>query len=175
MAQKHPSSGDTEAARLARTPIGGTGTSESEAVDALSLLKSDHQQVSDMLDQYEDSEEADKQDLAMSICAALTAHAQIEEEIFYPAARKALEGEDLELVNEADVEHGAVKQLIAQIEALDGSDDHFDAMVKVLGEYVKHHVREEEDALFPKLEGSDLDLMQLGRRLAERKSELLSE
>jgi hemerythrin-like domain-containing protein len=167
---KHTSSTPSakERAHPARGPV-----HRAQEIDALTLLKDDHQEVSGMFEDYESASDSDKQDLAVSICNALTVHAQIEEEIFYPAAREVLDEEDLELVNEADVEHGAVKQLVAQIEALDGGDDHFDAMVKVLGEYVKHHVHEEENELFPKLEETELDLAGLGKRLADRKAELL--
>jgi hemerythrin superfamily protein len=173
MATKESSTGgNNKGERVAQAPSGGEAEA---ATDALTLLKADHEEVSELLEEFEEADDDDKQDLAMSICTALTVHAQIEEEIFYPAAREELEGDDLELVNEADVEHGAVKQLIAQIEALDGSDDHFNAMVKVLGEYVKHHVAEEENELFPKLEDSDLDLSELGQRLQQRKTELMAE
>ena len=174
MANKQTSSAKKAGARLSRTPIGGTDDGQT-ATDALTLLKADHEEVSEMLDDFEAASDDDKQDIAAGICTALTIHAQIEEEIFYPAAREVLEDEDAELVNEADVEHGTVKQLIAQIEDLDGSDDHFNAMVKVLGEYVKHHVAEEENQLFPKLEETDLDLAELGQRLAARKAELSAE
>lgn len=174
MATKQTPASNKDASRLARTPVDGAQPAGTE-MDALSLLKSDHGEVSEMLEAYEQATDDEKQDIAVSICNALTVHAQIEEEIFYPAAREVLDDEDAELVNEADVEHGAVKQLIAQIESLDGSDDHFDAMVKVLGEYVKHHVEEEENQLFPKLSESELDLADLGQRLAERKTELMAE
>jgi hypothetical protein len=174
MANKQTSAEKKEGARLARSPIGGVAA-KSQDVDALTLLKSDHDEVSEMLDAFEDAGEDEKQDIAINICNALTIHARIEEEIFYPAAREVLDEDDVELVNEADVEHGSMKQLIAQIETLDGSDDHFDAMVKVLGEYVKHHVTEEETELFPKIETTALDLAALGQRLAERKAELSPE
>jgi hemerythrin-like domain-containing protein len=170
---KQTSTGKKNSQRVARNPVGETPETEGVDIDALNLLKSDHEEVSAMFEEYEEASDSDKQDLAISICNALTVHAQIEEEIFYPAARQVLDEEDAELVNEADVEHGALKQLIVQIEALDGSDDHFDAMVKVLSEYVKHHVQEEENELFPRLEESELDVVGLGKRLAERKAELM--
>ena len=171
MANRQTSSGKKEA-RLA--PSGGTDDVQSP-IDAIAFLKRDHEDVAEMLEEFEEAGEDEKQDIAADICSALTVHAQIEEEIFYPAAREVLEDDDLELVNEADVEHGAVKQLIAQIEATDGSDDHFEAMVTVLGEYVQHHVDEEENELFPKLQDTDLDLAALGQRLSERKAELVAE
>ena len=168
MATKQSSEGTEPPMRPGRIPA----PNEGGAPDALSLLREEHEEVSDMLDEYEEAEAEDRQDIAQSICEALTVHAQIEEEIFYPAAREVLEGEDKELVNEADVEHATLKQLITQIQSLDGADEHFDAMVRVLGEYVKHHVGEEENELFPKLEDTELDLDELGQRLAQRRSEL---
>jgi hemerythrin superfamily protein len=176
MATKQTSANTKDAARMGRTPIGGTEEGiESAEINALALLKDDHEGVSKMFEEYEAADESDKQQIAMDICTALSVHAQIEEEIFYPAAREVLEEDDAELVNEADVEHGAVKQLVAQLQNLDGSDDHFEAMVRVLGEYVRHHVQEEENELFPKVEGSELDLEQLGRRLASRQAELMQQ
>jgi hemerythrin superfamily protein len=144
--------------------------------DALQLLKADHEEVATMFEEYADSEDdGEKEELAQNICAALSVHAQIEEEIFYPAAREVLEADELELVNEADVEHATIRELVSQIEASDATDEHFDAMIKVLGEYVKHHVREEESELFPRLEASELDRQAVGNALAARKAELLLE
>jgi hemerythrin-like domain-containing protein len=102
----------------------------------------------------------------------LTVHATIEEEIFYPAARDAVDEEPL--LNEAEVEHQSAKDLIAQILASDSSDALYDAQVKVLGEYVNHHVAEEEGELFPKLREAVLDLEQLGAEMSARQEELLS-
>ena len=92
----------------------------------------------------------------------MTVHTQIEEEIFYPAAREAIEKS--ELIDEAIVEHGSAKQLIAEIEEMDTGDELYDAKVKVLGEQVRHHVEEEEDELFPGIESSELDLEALGKK-----------
>lgn len=152
------------------------GDAPTGAIDALQLLTTDHEEVATMFEEYADAEDAgEKAELAENICAALTVHAQIEAEIFYPAAREVLEAQDLELVNEADVEHATVKELVSQIEQSDATDDHFDATVNVLAEYVKHHVKEEESELFPKLEETKLDLSDLGTRLAARKAELEEE
>jgi hemerythrin superfamily protein len=143
--------------------------------DAIALLKADHKEVSGMVEKYENGRLSKdrKMALAKQICLALTVHAQIEEEIFYPAAREEVrDGEDL--LDEAEVEHGSIKELVAAIE--DGSpddDDLFDARVKVLGEYVKHHVKEEEGEIFPKLRKSGMDLGEVGARLAVRKKELM--
>jgi len=167
----------TRERKTAKPPIRPVeaGDGDGQELDALSLLKSDHQHVATMLEDYEDQDDDGKEAVAEQICAALTVHAQLEEEIFYPAAREALDEEDAALVDEADVEHATVKHLITEIEASSANDDHYDAKVKVLGEYVKHHVKEEETELFPKLESTDLDLSTLGKRLAARKEELEAE
>jgi hemerythrin-like domain-containing protein len=145
--------------------------------DAIKLLKSDHKEVSELVDKYENGRLSKDRKLAVArqICLALTVHAQIEEEIFYPAAREAMrDGEDL--LDEAEVEHGSIKELVAAIENGSPDDDElFDARVKVLGEYVKHHVKEEENELFPKARKSDMDLEEVGARLAGRKEELMRE
>jgi hemerythrin-like domain-containing protein len=114
--------------------------------------------------------EEQKAKLAETICNELKIHAQIEEEIFYPAARQEIEDE--ELLEEAQVEHDSAKQLIAQIESGDPSDQLFDAKVKVLGEYVNHHVQEEEGELFREIRSTDLDLAALGEQLRQRKQQL---
>lgn len=143
--------------------------------DAIALLKSDHREVDELVQQYESARSDRKEALARRICQALTVHAQIEEELVYPAAREALESDDTDLIDEADVEHASIKQLVQDVEDSEPSDDHFDAKVKVIGEYVKHHVQEEERELFPKLRESGLDLEELGKQLAERKAALTQE
>jgi hemerythrin superfamily protein len=150
------------------------------STDAIKLLTEDHKAVKALFKDYEklakdeDAEDEDKLQIAQQICTELTVHAQIEEEIFYPAAREVLDEADL--VDEADVEHASIKELVGQIESSSPEeDDHFDARVKVLGEYVDHHVKEEEGELFPKLKKSELDLEALGEELASRKEALLAE
>lgn len=139
--------------------------------DAIALLKADHREVKAMFQEFEKVEEdAEKLALATRICAALKVHAQIEEEIFYPAAYEALEEDDL--LDEAEVEHASAKDLIAQIEASSPSEPLYDAKVKVLGEYIDHHVQEEEKELFPECRDSDMDLKALGEQLRTRKAEL---
>ena len=144
------------------------------ANDAIALLKADHKEVADMLEKFEKARST-KGKLAQQICQALTVHAQIEEEIFYPAAREALGDEGKDLLDEAKVEHNSLKELIGQIEGSGPDDDLFDAHVTVLGEYVKHHVKEEEGEMFPKLRKSDLDLVEVGAQLAARKKELMAQ
>lgn len=143
------------------------------ANDAIALLKADHKEVAGMLEKFETARST-KEKLAQQICTALTVHAQIEEEIFYPAAREALGDEGEDLLDEAKVEHETLKELIGKIEGSGSDDDLFEAHVKVLGEYVKHHVKEEEGELFPKLRKSDMDLVEIGAQLAARKKELMS-
>lgn len=151
-----------------------------DATDAVALLTADHKEVKGLFKAYDklaegDADGGEKQALALQICAMLTAHATVEEELLYPAAREVL-GDDEDLVDEADVEHACAKELIAQLEAGTPDDDPlYDAKVKVLGEYIDHHVKEEEGEMFPKLRKSELDLEALGEQIAERKAELLGQ
>jgi hemerythrin superfamily protein len=168
-------------------PVGaGTGqakqtkmrSSRSKTQDAIKLLKADHDEVEALFAQYEKQKKkngSQKADLIEKICTALTVHAQIEEEIFYPAARDALDEDGDELLDEAEVEHGSIKSLVEQLETMGSNDELCDAKVKVLSEYVKHHVKEEEGEIFPKVKKSDLDLDAVGMELAERKAELMSD
>ena len=156
------------------------GMTNDASVNALELLKRDHQEVDKLFKQFEDikegAEDSAKEELVTQICDALTVHAAIEEAIFYPAARQALpqeQGQDL--LDEAAVEHQTLKDIIGRLEMAPTSDPLYDAGVKVLSEYVKHHVREEESELFPKVRASDMDLQAIGRQLEERKQQLEAE
>jgi len=142
-------------------------------MNAVQLLKRDHKEVAALFEEFKEAEESDKPAIAEQICQRLTVHARIEEELLYPAAREALAEEDEDLVDEAAVEHATVKELLSQIEAGSESDELYEAKVKVLGEYVTHHVNEEERELFPRLAETDFDLEALGESLARRKGELL--
>ncbi len=140
--------------------------------DAIAMLKADHVAVSQLFAEYEKARStAKKKALVADICTELSVHAQIEEEIFYPDVKAALK--DHLLVPEATVEHASLKELIAQIEAVEPDGEMYDAKVKVLSEYVKHHVKEEQNEMFPKVKASSLDLLELGSRMATRKAELL--
>ena len=144
--------------------------------DAVALLKADHKQVKTWFDQFEKSRsDKVKQKLATDICKALAVHAEIEEEIFYPAFLSATKDKDTH--HEAIVEHDGAKKLIAEIEGSNPSDDYFDSKVHVLSEMIKHHVKEEEQAggMFAKAKKSKLDLKALGAQLAERKAALMAE
>ena len=141
--------------------------------DVISLLRADHKLVQDLFDKFEKTRSDDrKASLAERICAELTMHARLEEEIFYPAVREAFREADIDLLDEAQVEHAGAKDLVAQIEASAAGEELFDAKVTVLGEYVKHHVKEEENEMFPKVRKTKLDLQELGERLLRRKAEL---
>jgi hemerythrin superfamily protein len=140
--------------------------------DALALLRADHQMVQGLFDQFEKTRSEDRKSaLAEQICNELTIHAQIEEEIFYPAAREAIRETDL--LDEAKVEHDSAKTLIEQIQGEGPQGELFEAKVKVLGEYVKHHVKEEQNELFAQVRKTKLDLKELGERLQQRKMELM--
>jgi len=147
---------------------------DAKTADAIKLLKDDHKEVKSYFKQYESLEDdTEKQDLANKICLALTVHAQIEEEIYYPATREAIDDDDL--LDEAEVEHASAKQLIAEIQTMKAGDRLFDAKVTVLGEYIDHHVEEEESEMFPESRDSDLDLKALGAQLGQRKAELMAQ
>lgn len=140
-------------------------------------MKSDHRQVEDLFERFEEAGDRELGAIAERVCQLLTVHAQIEEELLYPAAKVAFEEEEeeTELVNEAEVEHATAKELIAKIEAMTPDDEAFKATVKVLSEYIKHHVKEEEKEMFPKLKQTQLDLKELGGQLAESKAALMEE
>ena len=163
-------------ATQARKSINTVKNDAAEAQDAIELLKADHEEVAAMFGEFSAGglEDDAKEELAEKICKALTVHAQIEEEIFYPAAREALDSDDEDLLDEAEVEHGSIKDLVAAIEGHE-DDALFDAQVKVMGERVKHHVKEEEGEMFPKLKKTDMDMDAIGVQLAQRKEELMSE
>jgi len=136
---------------------------------ATALLKEDHQKVKKLFAQIEKldaSRETDKGWIFDQIRKELTVHAQIEEEIFYPAVERAEDEEAAELVSEAHEEHRIVKTLLDELSTLRPADTRFDAKIKVLKENVLHHAEEEQDEIFPVFD-------QLERAERERVSELL--
>jgi hemerythrin superfamily protein len=143
--------------------------------DAIALLKADHRKVEGLFAQFEKARESGrKRDLANQICLELRVHAQIEEDVFYPACRE--DGVDEDLMDEAYVEHDGAKVLIGEIEKSSPEDQYFDAKVKVLSEQIKHHVKEEEKKqgnMFAKARKAGVDLKGLGERMAAEKKELL--
>lgn len=161
---------------MTTTKTGASDKANAKAApkDAIALLKADHTAVSQMFADYEGTRSIPKKKaLVAEICTALSVHAQIEEEIFYPAVKAALK--DKLLVPEATVEHTSVKDLIAQLEGAEPDGEMYDAKVKVLSEYVKHHVKEEQAEMFTKAKTSSLDLVELGARMTARKDELLAQ
>jgi hemerythrin superfamily protein len=143
--------------------------------DAIALLKQDHRTVEALFAEFEEADESEQSELATRICQMLTVHAQIEEELLYPQAKEAFGEEEEEMVYEAEIEHASAKELIAKIEAGTPEDPEFKPLVKVLSEYVKHHVKEEEKELFPSLKETELDLKELGSELAQRKMQLMEQ
>lgn len=143
--------------------------------DAIALLKQDHRMVEALFEEFAQADESEQSALATRICAMLTVHAQIEEELLYPQAKEAFDEEQDEIVYEAEIEHNSVKELIAKIEAGTPEDPEFKPLVTVLGEYVKHHVKEEEKKLFAELKRTELDLKEMGQQLADRRLELMEQ
>ena len=141
--------------------------------DAIKLLSADHREVEELFEKFEKaSRDGTKEKIAKQICTELKIHAQIEEEIFYPALRGKISDDDLD---EAIVEHDGAKVLINDIEAGSPDDDFYDAKVKVLQEEIEHHVKEEEkqrDNIFTQARKTDVDLVALGEQMAARKQEL---
>lgn len=151
-----------------------TGDEQPKAKDATVLLRTDHKLVRSLFADYEKTQSAaKKKQLVAQICTELTVHAQLEEEIFYPAVKMALK--DKELIPEAAVEHASLKSLIAQVEGREPDGEMYDAKIKVLSEYVAHHVKEEQNEIFPKAKAAHMDMLELGARIVERKAELLAQ
>lgn len=158
-----------QSGRMSRTP------------DAVELLSQDHRKVEKLFDQFKAMKKSDKQEsngmsrreIVKTACDMLTIHARIEEEILYPVLRKALDETDL--LDEALVEHTSAKQLISELESMRANEKLYDAKFTVLGEYIRHHVREEEEELFPKARKAKVDFERLGEQLQQRKQELQRE
>lgn len=146
------------------------------ADDAIGMLIADHKRVAGLFADFrrlnEEGRDEEKAPVVEEICRELTVHTQLEEELFYPAVRKAIN--DVDQMDEALVEHAGAKQLIAQLQGAAPGDDLYDAKVAVLAEQIDHHVEEEEGSMFPKARYSGLDTLRLGAAMLTRKSELLS-
>jgi len=141
--------------------------------DAIALLKADHKLMHGLFREYEKSRSATKKKLLVErICNELTIHARLEEEIFYPVVKKALK--DKVLIPEATVEHDTLRFLLNQVEGVETIDEMFNARIKVLAEYVEHHVKEEHNELFPQASATRVDMLKLGRKLTARKAELIA-
>ena len=143
--------------------------------DAIELLTKDHNKVKHLFKDFEKLKErhageSEKANLVKRICQELTVHTQIEEEIFYPEVRNVIEDQDL--FDEAEVEHSTAKDLIAQLEGMSPDEDLYDAKVTVLSEYTNHHVREEQEEMFPQVKKAKIDTEELGARMMARKQDL---
>ncbi|HEY4546721.1 MAG TPA: hemerythrin domain-containing protein [Pedomonas sp.] len=169
-ASRSASSGAKTGAARGR-PAGGA-KAKGGGKDAVAFLKQDHRTVEQLFSQFEEASDGrTRASIMRKIAQALTVHAQIEEELFYPAARQEMGDHDL--LNEAQVEHDSVKKLIAEIESMRPSEQLYKAKVTVLQEYVKHHVKEEERELFPEVKKTSLDLEAMGEELAARHQQLM--
>ena len=152
----------------------GKAKTPAKPLDAIALLRADHKAVDALFAEYKKARApSKKKQLVSKICTELSVHAQVEEEIFYPAVKQALKDKDL--VPQAIVEQATMKDLIAQVEGIEPDGEMFDAKINVLSEYVTHHVKEEHNEMFPKAKTTKLDMLELGRRMAERKKALLAE
>ncbi len=152
-------------------------SARSRTKDAFALLQEDHKRVKKMFKQFEklDREDSESmQELVATVCQELEVHATIEEEIFYPALREALDEEQMEMLEEAWVEHDTAKQLIAALSELQPDDPKYAATFTVLGEYVNHHVEEEESEIFKQARKAKLDVQALGEELQARKEQLMN-
>src|SRR5688572_17354309 len=148
--------------------------------DAIALLKKDHREVEGLFKEFEALEEGESQavePVIASACTELKIHDKLESEIFYPAIREQAgdEKEIEDLLNEAEVEHDHVRDLVQTIEGMSAEDEKRNAHFTVLMEYVKHHVKEEEKEMFPKLKKLDIDFNSIGAQMKERKQELMAE
>lgn len=154
--------------KISATPV------QKKPQEATALLRADHALVAKLFADFEATSSAKKKkEIVAHICAELSVHAQVEEEIFYPAFKTAMR--DKSLVPEATVEHATLKDLIAQVQDVEPDGEMFDAKIKVLSEYVKHHVKEEQNEMFPQAKASNLDLVEMGAQIAQRKEKLMSE
>lgn len=150
-------------------------TATQKTSDAITLLTEDHKKVKKLFKEFETlkkdkSQKSKKSSLVKEICMELTVHAQVEEEVFYPAVRRAIK--DSDLMDEAEVEHAGAKVLIAQLETMSPDEDLYDAKVKVLSEYIDHHVKEEEKEMFPEVKKTKMDMVKLGADIQKVKDRL---
>lgn len=154
-----------------------TSKTHNDPQDAIAILTADHRKVHALFEQFstmkEKGSDQDKAAIVEQVCNELTIHTALEEEIFYPAVRKAID--DADLMDEALVEHAGAKQLIEQLLSMDPSDELYDAKVTVLGEQIDHHVEEEEDDMFVQAKKSKVDTSALGAKMLKKRMALLGE
>lgn len=145
--------------------------------DVIDILIEDHKKVAALFAEFQEikghADDETKQTLVEIACTELVIHAQVEEEFLYPALRDAFNEQGL--IDEAEVEHALARQLIGELEAMHPGDDLYDAKFTVLGEYVKHHIEEEQNRIFPRMKKTAMDLESLGQDIRQRRNELRSE
>jgi len=147
------------------------------AEDAIMLLTADHKRVQKIFKDFEKikskGDDETKAEMVRTACRELTIHAQLEEEFFYPALRESMKDKDL--VDEAEVEHNSAKQLISELENMQPGDELYEAKFTVLGEYINHHIKEEQKEIFPRAKKAKINLMELGEEIRHRKADLQGE
>lgn len=144
----------------------------SDSKDAISILKADHERVKKLFDEFADAKSRPaKKKIITEALTELKVHAAVEEDLFYPSVRRKLEKP---MMNEADEEHHVAKVLIAELDSMSGSEDHYDAKFKVLSENVRHHIKEEENEMLPKAKALKIDFDELGEKMLRHKQELLT-
>jgi hypothetical protein len=144
--------------------------------DAVALLKADHRKVEGLFKKAEKAQGGAKEKLVEQICNELIIHTMLEEEMFYPACRS--EDVEADKMDEAQVEHDGAKVLINDLMESGANSPMYGAKVKVLSEYIKHHVKEEEKArtgVFAEAKRKGVDMDALGAQIKARKVELLRE
>jgi len=145
--------------------------------DVIEILSEDHKKVSQLFAEFakirHQADDEAKQTLVEITCTELVIHTQVEEEYLYPALHEVFD--EMDLLDEAEVEHTLAKQLIGELESMQPDDELYDAKFTVLGEYVKHHIEEEENKIFPKIKNMEMDFKSLGRSIRQRRDELRSE
>lgn len=158
----------------------GTAKKSTAKMDAITLLTDDHARVKKLFRSFEKMKDKDDdialQDIVTTACSELQVHSQLEKEIFYPAVRALADHELEEMLNEADVEHESVDALVHKLANSKLDDEMYKANFTVVMEYVKHHVKEEEKEMFPKVRKlRRLDLKALGEQMRARQEELMGE
>ncbi|MES2354773.1 MAG: hemerythrin domain-containing protein [Pseudomonadota bacterium] len=160
-----------------RTSQRTTRNKKPAAEDAIMLLTADHKRVQKIFKDFEKikskGDNETKAEMIRTVCQELTLHAQLEEELFYPALREAMKDKDL--VDEAQVEHNSAKQLIGELESMQPGDELYEAKFTVLGEYINHHIKEEQKEIFPRAKKAKINLMELGEEIRHRKADLQGE
>jgi len=158
----------------AKTPA---RTTRKQSKDAFAILMEDHKRVQKMFKQFEKMDREDGEamrELVETACRELELHATLEEELFYPMLRESLDDERMEMLEEAEIEHGTAKQLMAALRELQPDDPKYAATFTVLGEYVKHHVEEEESEIFKQAKKAKIDAQSLGEEIQSRRMQMES-